>query len=207
MKDWRFWLGIIISLIFIALALFKVEAWNGFYNSLLQADYTYIIPAIGGFFLILVVRTFRWRYIIHSVGRVNLWRTFVAMNICYMGNNIFPFRAGELLRVWVLGRREDVPMSSILATVVVERLFDFITLLISMAVLLLIFSFPEEYKHLESALHKGGLLALVAVGGLLVFLYLLFAFTETMMKVVDFFLRFVPQRWAGKLRELTLSFA
>ncbi len=192
MKNWRFWVGIFISAFFIWLALRGVEDWNGFFNSLLQANYIYVIPAILGFFLILLVRTFRWHYIIGSLAQVGLWRTFVAINICYMGNNIFPFRAGEFLRVWVLGRREQVPMSALLATVVVERLFDFVTMLLLLVVLLFTFSFPEQYQDMQAALHKGGILAIVAVSVLLVCLYLLFAATDFMMRVIGVFLTPLP---------------
>ena len=47
-----------------------------------------------------------------------------------MGNNIFPFRIGELLRAYVLKRNEEVSISSSLATIVVERIFDGLTMLL-----------------------------------------------------------------------------
>jgi hypothetical protein len=49
--------------------------------------------------------------------------------IGYMGNNIYPARAGEVLRAVVLKRREGVPISASLATVIVERIFDGVVML------------------------------------------------------------------------------
>jgi uncharacterized protein (TIRG00374 family) len=49
--------------------------------------------------------------------------------IGYMGNNIYPARAGELLRAVVLKRREDVPVSASLATIIVERVYDGVVML------------------------------------------------------------------------------
>jgi uncharacterized protein (TIRG00374 family) len=46
-----------------------------------------------------------------------------------MGNNVYPFRAGEILRSYVLRRREGIPMSASIATVVVERVFDGLVML------------------------------------------------------------------------------
>src|SRR5512144_3167243 len=46
-----------------------------------------------------------------------------------MGNNIYPARAGEVLRAVVLKRREGVPISASLATVIVERIFDGVVML------------------------------------------------------------------------------
>jgi len=46
-----------------------------------------------------------------------------------MGNNIYPARAGEILRAFVLKRKEDISISSSLATIVVERVFDGVVML------------------------------------------------------------------------------
>jgi uncharacterized protein (TIRG00374 family) len=46
-----------------------------------------------------------------------------------MGNNIYPARAGEVLRAVVLKRVEGVPVSASLATIIVERVFDGVVML------------------------------------------------------------------------------
>ena len=47
-----------------------------------------------------------------------------------MGNNVYPFRAGEVIRAWVLKRNEDVTISASLATIIVERIFDGLVMLV-----------------------------------------------------------------------------
>jgi uncharacterized protein (TIRG00374 family) len=54
---------------------------------------------------------------------------FPIVVIGYMGNNIYPARIGELLRAYVLKRKENVPVSASLATVIVERVFDGVVML------------------------------------------------------------------------------
>jgi hypothetical protein len=49
--------------------------------------------------------------------------------IGYMGNNIYPARAGEVLRAVVLKKFEGVAISASLATIVVERVFDGVVML------------------------------------------------------------------------------
>jgi len=49
--------------------------------------------------------------------------------IGYMGNNIYPARAGEVLRAVILKRRENVSISASLATIIVERIFDGVVML------------------------------------------------------------------------------
>jgi uncharacterized protein (TIRG00374 family) len=46
-----------------------------------------------------------------------------------MGNNIYPARAGEFLRAYVLKRKEGISISASLATIVVERVFDGVVML------------------------------------------------------------------------------
>jgi hypothetical protein len=54
---------------------------------------------------------------------------FPIVAIGYMGNNIYPARAGEVLRAVVLKRKEEIPISASLATVIVERIFDGVVML------------------------------------------------------------------------------
>jgi uncharacterized protein (TIRG00374 family) len=51
------------------------------------------------------------------------------VTIGYMGNNIYPARAGEVLRAYVLRREHGVPVSASLATIVIERIFDGVVML------------------------------------------------------------------------------
>jgi glycosyltransferase 2 family protein len=46
-----------------------------------------------------------------------------------MGNNVYPARAGEVLRAVILKRKEGVSVSASLATIVVERIFDGVVML------------------------------------------------------------------------------
>src|SRR5689334_25043004 len=54
---------------------------------------------------------------------------FPITTIGYMGNNIYPARAGEVLRAVVLKRKEGVSVSASLATIIVERIFDGVVML------------------------------------------------------------------------------
>jgi uncharacterized protein (TIRG00374 family) len=54
---------------------------------------------------------------------------FPIVAIGYMGNNIYPARAGEVLRAIVLKRKQDISISPSLATIIVERVFDGVVML------------------------------------------------------------------------------
>ncbi len=128
MKRWQFWLGVLISAIFLYFAL-KGLNLGEFWQSVKSANYWWIIPGVAVFFVGLWVRAWRWHYLLKPVKKIPTKVMFPITCIGYMGNNIYPARAGEVLRAVVLKRREGVPVSASLATVIVERIFDGVVML------------------------------------------------------------------------------
>jgi uncharacterized protein (TIRG00374 family) len=79
--------------------------------------------------LSLVVRAVRWRLLLEAPRRIGLPSLVSATFIGMMANNILPARIGEVLRAWVLARREELPLPATLASIVLERLLDVIAAL------------------------------------------------------------------------------
>jgi hypothetical protein len=78
----------------------------------------------------LVVRAWRWRYLMAPVRRgVGMYNLSSTTFIGYMVSFLVPFRIGEVVRPVLLARRERVSVSGALATVAVERVLDAITIL------------------------------------------------------------------------------
>ncbi len=75
------------------------------------------------------VRAIRWRLFIRDPRPLHRMSLFSATMIGFMANNVLPFRLGEFVRPWALARRERLPNSMLLATIVVERAIDMLTLL------------------------------------------------------------------------------
>jgi hypothetical protein len=197
MKRWHFWLGVAISAACIAFALKQVDDWGQFGRSFRDADYLYIVPTIAAYFLILFIRAIRWRYILNQCGRVSLRNTWNAILVCYMGNNVFPFRAGELMRVFLIGRTEpSVSYSSALATVVVERLFDFLVVLIALALVLLFISFPAGSEKLAATVRDFGAMTLLGALILFGFLFLLHLRTAFVLRLSRRLLSPLPERFS-----------
>lgn len=128
MKRWQFWLGILISVLFVWLALRGLKLDQVWLN-IRSANYWWLLPSVLVYFLAVWARTWRWGYMLRPLKEISTPRLFPVVVIGYMGNNIFPFRAGELLRSYVLRLREDIPISASIATVVVERVFDGLVML------------------------------------------------------------------------------
>src|SRR4030042_5300697 len=128
MKRWQFWLGLLSSAIFLYLVLRKID-YSQLWQVLKTANYWWLIPGVGVYFIALWVRSWRWHYLLRPLKTIPTRTMFPIVTMGYAGNNIFPARAGEGVRAVVLKRKEGVPISASLATIIVERVFDGIVML------------------------------------------------------------------------------
>ncbi|HUN22502.1 MAG TPA: lysylphosphatidylglycerol synthase transmembrane domain-containing protein [Anaerolineales bacterium] len=128
MKKWQFWVGMLIGAIFIYWT-FNGLDWKGALDAALHANYWWVIPGVLAYMAGVWFRAWRWHYLLKPVKPISTNQMFPIVTIGYMGNNIFPARAGEVLRAWLLKHKHDIPISASLATIVVERIFDGITML------------------------------------------------------------------------------
>ena len=127
-KNWQFWLGVLISIVFIWLSLRGLHLID-FWSTVTKAKYIWLLPGIGVYFIGVWVRAWRWHYLLGPIKKIPTKTMFPITTIGYMGNNIYPARAGEVLRAVILKRKEGVPVSASLATIIVERIFDGVVML------------------------------------------------------------------------------
>jgi hypothetical protein len=122
-------------------------------------------------------------------------RLFPVVVIGYMGNNIFPFRIGELLSAYVLKRNEEVSISSSLATIVVGRIFDGLTMLLFVFIALpTVPSLPDSLRYVVV------MGSVVFLGALVVFLFLAAQPTVAARIYNPLIDHLLPQRYGVKLR-------
>ncbi len=147
LRSWKIWLGLVVSVVFLAFALQGLDLAH-FWQALKGANYWWVLPGIAIYFVTVLARTWRWHYMLRHIKRIATMRLFPIVVIGYMGNNVYPVRAGELLRSYVLRRKEGVPMSASLATVVLERLFDGLVMLFFVFATLPFAPLPTAYRLL-----------------------------------------------------------
>jgi uncharacterized protein (TIRG00374 family) len=128
LKSRGFWIGIVVSLIFIGLFIRSTDLGE-VRAAFEDANYALALASLPVYFLGLWVRTIRWQYLLRPVKRVTALRLYPVVIIGLMGNNLLPARAGELARAYVLGERERISKTTSLGTIAVDRMFDGITLI------------------------------------------------------------------------------
>ncbi len=199
-RNLRLLIGVLISAVFIWLALRGLhlpDVWA----SLRTADYGWLIPSIAVYFLAVWARTWRWDYLLRPMKRIPLRRLFPVVVIGYMGNNVYPFRAGELLRAFVLRREEGVSMSSSLATIVVERVFDGLVMLLFVFVALPFAPLPSDGIRLVVIAGSA-----VFLGALLVF-FVVAAVPARFMQLTEWFAdRLLPEKFRSPIKEFAARF-
>jgi len=151
---------LLISGLFAYLALRNTdfaETWR----ALRTLDYRWLALATLTFVLSIPVRAIRWRVLFESDRRPPLGATTNAMLLGLFFNSILPARAGEAVRVVALKHYAAVSLAESTATVLVERVFDVL------ALLLLLFVTAAWLPHvswLQSAAVLGTVLLIVLSG-------------------------------------------
>ena len=100
------------------------------WHALRTSNYLWLIPALVAFGLGTVARGLRWRSLFAPGRRPPRTAVLNATIVGYFYNNILPARAGEAARVVVLTQRNFRMAVEIVGTVVVERIFDLIVILV-----------------------------------------------------------------------------
>ena len=128
-------LGTAVTLVSAYIALRNVdfaEVWT----TLETSEYWWLLPALGAMALAILVRVVRWRYLFEAERRPPLWPLTEALLIGHFFNTVLPARAGDLARVGAINLRAGTSKAEALATVVVERVFDVLALLLLLFVAL-----------------------------------------------------------------------
>jgi uncharacterized protein (TIRG00374 family) len=134
---WRAVVGGVLSAALIYWTLHGISATQ-VAHSLSNADPLLFAGAVLCATAIFPVRALRWQAILEPVAsRIPIGPLWRATAIGMMVNNVLPARAGELARAYALKKEVRVPFATGLASLVVDRLFDAIVLLLLAAVALI----------------------------------------------------------------------
>jgi uncharacterized protein (TIRG00374 family) len=130
--------GLAVGLGLSALALGLALSWSGWKPltaAFARADLNLLLPAALLHLVSLAARATSWHVIL--ARRAGFGRVFATLCEGYLMNNLLPGRVGELGRSFLLGRRPGLTPAMVLASIVVERMYD-----LGLALVLLIALWP-----------------------------------------------------------------
>jgi uncharacterized protein (TIRG00374 family) len=144
---WPLAVGITLSLLLLWLAVRGLQ-FEEVLHHVRQVRPLPLLACVALATLTFPLRALRWRLLLADpTGTpIPLGPAWHAVAIGFMGNNVLPLRAGELMRAYAAGRLAPVRTSSALASIAVERVFDALTVVTMLAVALLTAGFAEDLR-------------------------------------------------------------
>jgi uncharacterized protein (TIRG00374 family) len=155
------YLGFAVTIVFIGLLIWKTDV-RELITALAEANYVWIVPAIATTLTSYALRTGRWERILRPIRSLPFRTLLPIVYIGFMANNLLPARMGEVVRAYALGRKTGLSKSMGLATILLERLCDGITLLAALG--LVAFLFPLPVWGRQTGFVAGAVFLLGAVG-------------------------------------------
>jgi uncharacterized protein (TIRG00374 family) len=145
-RSLRVALSVALSAVFLGFAVQNVD-WREAGRALLGANYGWILPVFPITVWTLYIRAQRWRVFLHAVGAPHLRQLVTATNIGFMANMVLPLRVGEVIRPVLVSRRDKLPLAGVLASVLLERIFDMFTVLLLFGMVTLLVPVSDQVRQ------------------------------------------------------------
>jgi len=107
----------------------KGVEFDAFLASLKTANYFTLPFLLLLLFIFYWLKAIRWSWMLKPVKDLTAGQLFPPVMTGFAANNLLPAHLGEFVRVFLVGRRHQLPMTTVLSTVVLERVFDVMAIL------------------------------------------------------------------------------
>src|SRR5215203_6184990 len=163
MKDPRALVGVLVSLVAVALLLYVVDV-REVLSVVGRADPLAVAAVVVTTLAAMWFKAVRWRLLFPDPSAVRLLVLQECLYIGYMANALLPLRAGELIRAVLAAESEHQKTSTTLATVLIEKILDLGTIALLLALMAVIF--PDLPDSARYAAYVSGIGLTVAIAGI-----------------------------------------
>ncbi len=192
----------------VALALlyvfFRGTNLSAFWNYLKSANLWYLLGFAAGLILFYWLRAIRWIYLFKGDNVPGVFSFFLANLVGFSVNYILPGRLGEIARAVYISKKGRISSGYSIATVVVERFFDFFSIGVMVFLYLLLFPVKGKLRgNLNTIVIVSLVTTIALVGGVLLLLWL---WKKGRLGWLKSLLRFFPGSLRDKLEKSGKSF-
>jgi len=147
--------------------------------------------AVGVLLVTMLTKSYRWGLLYYPTRGLHFGNLTSALFIGYMVSSLVPMRLGELVRAYLIGKKEPVTFGQSVGTILVEKVLDIVTILGFLAVLGLVMPLPPQVAG------SAPLLVATGLGGLAVLFGLAWLPREKVLRVLARLQLYVPgsRRW------------
>lgn len=155
-------LGLLIS---IALLIWLGYSFNlkeivGFIQT---ANYLYLLPIPLVLFLNFIVRAMRWQLLFLDSTPVKFGKVFRSLMVGYLFNNLLPARAGEFIKIHMLGRLGHISRGTVLGSVIIEKVADLLIMITLLCLILIYYPVPIWAERAGGVVGMVGLTTLASI--------------------------------------------
>jgi uncharacterized protein (TIRG00374 family) len=143
----RIAVGIVISVVALYFAFPPRGEWGHVRDAFARVQYVYALPLMLLSAYSIVVRCQRWQLLLRPLGHVPFLPLFSATCVGFFCNMVLPLRVGEVVRPVLLARRTKLPVSSVLGSVLLERLLDMVTILFFLGTVVLLVPVSDTIRR------------------------------------------------------------
>lgn len=204
--DWKLWLGLAISALFLYLA-FRKEDLAGLWVVIRSVDLLPLTLVILITFFVYVVRAWRWGILLEPIKKTGFRNRLHSVFIGFAANCVLPARLGEFVRANYIGQAEKISRSSSFGTIVVERLFDGFTLLLILSIGLMGTHFPEQWQSISGRVRSVGFLLLISYILLIIVLVGFKYKAKPLLSLLERVLFFVPTHFRSRIIQIIWNFS
>lgn len=132
-------------------------------------NWWWVLFAVAADIVVYCWHGLRWSLLLRPVVKVGVGRTIRAIYVGLFANEVLPFRAGEVLRCYLLTRWTALPFSVSLSSAIIERVFDGLWMFGCLVLTLKLVPLPRQFRYLQDAGYLLGILvitvaAILAIG-------------------------------------------
>jgi glycosyltransferase 2 family protein len=174
-----------------------------------RANPLLLLLAVAVTGLTYALRAFRWQYLLAGIGPTRFSTAFRTTVIGFAATFLLPARAGEVIRPYLLARREGLNATAAFATIILERLLDLLAVLMLFAWFVLtaepgvVSGDPAQFARVKF----GGLVAAATALAGAVVLFALAGHPERMGRWALRIERVLPERLARTVATFVETFA
>jgi uncharacterized protein (TIRG00374 family) len=190
----KVFIGVALSALLIYLSIRGID-FKDVADGFRTINYGYVIPALVLLFVMQAARSVRWRVILSPLAKIDQFSVFSVTSVGFLAIVALPARLGELARPYLITKKSDLKISSALGTIVVERVFDSLTVLVIAACVLFFIPLPPW-------LIRASVLFLLATLALFTVITLVIVKREASLRVLATLTRKLPPRFAEGISRL-----
>jgi uncharacterized protein (TIRG00374 family) len=199
------WIGIFFIFLSFFLLFHNIDK-DKLLTAVIQFHYIWLLPALTIYMFGYIIRGYRWVVLLSPIKKCSFQSLFPTLMVGFMANNIFPARAGELVRAHLNGKKEGISSSASFATIVLERLFDGLTMILVLWAALLFGSLPINKDTMPSGIQHAINFSPYVFGAAFLVLFLLVIFKKLAIDLVNILISIAPKKLGEPLGKTAHTF-